>query len=316
MLLTKIRKLLTILLFDLHYELWNYFLYLFSHVRNYRYHDFNCLQIIFPKTFNWPPARKWFQTIISELKNFPGFSIHEIPQKYPGLITTHVVKNNIKKEVIFDISDKPDIINFDGIDNSLLYFKMQYRKNGYDTKKVVHAQYIPGDIELYWYLSSLRKRSLKNKKIDVYGRFSTDFAQEIRGNAMKLLQTQTEFVYTGGLTTIRYSRYLREVAQSKICIDLPGNGPFCFRIIEYLAIGSCIIGPPHETLLNPPLEDGVHIKYCQSDLSDLVELCEYYLENDSERLKLVNNSRRYFDTYLRKDKLVQYYLNHILNEIS
>lgn len=316
MLRAKIKAISITLFFDLTYETWNRFLYFFRHKQSYRYNNFNCLRILFPKTYNWPPASKWFQTIISELKSIPSFSINDISQQYSGLITIHVIKNNIKKKVIFDISDNPAVSNLNSIDNSLLYFKMQYHKKGYNNNKVVHGQFIPGSIELYWYLSSLRKLNLRNKKFDVYGRFGPDFAQEIRGKAINLLQAQTKFVYTGELKTIRYSRYLREVAQSKICIDLPGNGPFCFRLIEYLAIGSCIIGPPHETLLSPPLEDGVHIKYCKCDLSDLVELCEYYLKNDSERLKLVNNSRLYFDTYLRKDKLVQYYLNNILNEFS
>jgi hypothetical protein len=38
-----------------------------------------------------------------------------------------------------------------------------------------------------------------------------------------------------------YTQYLREIADSRVCIDLPGEGPFTYRLVEYLAIGSCII---------------------------------------------------------------------------
>jgi hypothetical protein len=113
----------------------------------------------------------------------------------------------------------------------------------------------------------------------------------------------------GGQTKVRYGSFLREVARSRICIDLPSYSPITFRLIDYLAIGCCVIGPPHQSRLHVPLEDRVHVVYCKPDYSDLEELCVHYLSHDVERRRLVEASRRFFDTYLRREQLAAYYLS-------
>src|SRR5262249_18290776 len=134
--------------------------------------------------------------------------------------------------------------------------------------------------------------------------------------AVQLLSNQSSFHYEGGLSKVRYSRFLREVARSKICIDLPGNGDFCFRLIDYLAVGTCVIGPRHRTLLHVPLVDRKHIVYTQDDLSDLIELCMFYLKNDEARENICQNSRLFFDQYLQRDQLAAYYLSCCLRKFS
>ena len=194
---------------------------------------------------------------------------------------------------------------------------MQYLKTEYSDPKIIPGQFVPAGMELYWFLPSLSSLQKQQKyNYDVYGRFGSSFATEIRAKAVDLLKFQNKFEYAGDLRIIRYSRYLKEISQSKICIDLPGNGPFCFRLIEYLALGTCIIGPPHTTTFYPPLKDGIHIKYCKPDLSDLIELCEYYLNHEKERISLAHGAKNYFDSYLNKDKLADYYLTNIIKALQ
>jgi hypothetical protein len=59
-----------------------------------------------------------------------------------------------------------------------------------------------------------------------------------------------------------------------------------------------------------PLEDRVHVVYCKPDYSDLEELCVYYLRNEPARRALVQNSRRFFDSFLHGGQLAAYYLSH------
>ena len=142
------------------------------------------------------------------------------------------------------------------------------------------------------------------------------FARETREKAMSLLAGQSGFSFTGGMNPISYLDFLKEVARSRICIDLPGLGPFCFRLVNYLAIGACVIAYPHAAILNSPLSDRKHIVYCKPDFSDLVDLCKYYLENDAEREQIAANAREFFDLNLHKDNLVRYYLHTCLRRLA
>jgi Glycosyl transferases group 1 len=103
-----------------------------------------------------------------------------------------------------------------------------------------------------------------------------------------------------------YTQYLREIAGSRVCTDLPGEGPFTYRLVEYLAVGSCIVAYPHKARLHVPLRDREHIAYTKEDLSDLVELCDYFLRNPLERHRLAANAQSFFDRYLHRDQLAAY----------
>jgi glycosyltransferase involved in cell wall biosynthesis len=190
---------------------------------------------------------------------------------------------------------------------------MQYALGGYGRPHLVPGGYVPADPALYTYLGRLRAlRDRRDYAHDVYGRFSLDYAPAVRQRAHELLSRQPHFQYEGSLQRVRYSRFLREVARSRICIDLPGNGDFCFRLIDYLAVGACIIGPRHGTALPVPLIEGEHIIYAKDDLSDLVDLCRQYLADDERREAISRNARRLFDDHLHRRSLAAYYLHTIL----
>jgi hypothetical protein len=211
--------------------------------------------------------------------------------------------------VAIDYADSSDI-NETCKQQSDLYFKMQFRASGYDDESVVPGGFPPSGPELYAYLGRLRRiRARRRFTSDVYGRFSPDYASETRRRAIELLQAQDMFGYEGGFEVIRYSRYLTETARAKICIDLPGNGAFCFRLIDCLALGSCIIGPRPAARLHAPLIDGVNVVYCADDLSDLVSLCTRYLEDEEEREAVARAAQLHFDRYLEQTQWAAYYLH-------
>jgi hypothetical protein len=124
---------------------------------------------------------------------------------------------------------------------------------------------------------------------------------EIRGPALRRLATQTRFAFEGGSQLIMETQYLRDIAGSRVCIDLPGEGPFTYRLIEYLAVGSCVVAYPHQARLHVPLRDQEHIAYTKEDLSDLLELCDYFLRNPLERHRLTANALSFVDRYLHRD---------------
>lgn len=228
----------------------------------------------------------------------------------------HLVRAGKAYPFCIDTWDFMDKLNPAAVDQSLAYFKMQYRQQGYDSDRIVPGGYVNLSEHYCRYLPWLRSIQMRQPpQYDVYGRFILAFARETRERVLGMLNAQQQFRFEGSLQTVRYTRSLEEAAQSKVCIDLPGNGDFCFRLIDYLGIGACVVAARHRTILHVPLEDRKHLVYAKEDLSDFVELCQYYLQHDDERNQIVQNSREFFDRYLHPDQLGAYYLFTALKEI-
>ncbi len=266
--------------------------------------------------YQWDAAGDWVETLLYGFRRLVTVEVVDnIPQPYNGTVIFQFVRDGRERDVAVGYSD------YLPVDDACarqceLYFKMQYDRNGYSYKNIVPGGYVSDGKRLYFHLSKLRKlRDEKKYLFDIHGRFGLDYSREIREKAVEVLNAQSSFRFEGGMKKVSYVDFLSEAAQSKICIDMPGLGSFCFRLINYMAIGSCIIAYPHKALLNVPLIDRKHIVFCKEDFSDLVELCEYYLKNESEREEIARNSREFFDLYLHKDNLVKYYLRTCLDKL-
>jgi hypothetical protein len=181
----------------------------------------------------------------------------------------------------------------------------------------VPGGYLPGSSVLYSMLPYLRwSKDRHEAKFEVYGRFGVNFAPGVRGETLRALADAQIFRFGGGDRLVRYSRYLREVARSRVCIDLPGQGPLCFRLVEYLAIGSCIVALPHGVRLPSPLIDGIHVAYCPGPPEETIRCCRELLDNPFERRTMATAAREFFDRYLHRDQLSAYYLATVLTAAS
>jgi Glycosyl transferases group 1 len=234
----------------------------------------------------------------------------ELPQPVPSVVLLRVTIDGTPHVVAIDQSP------YLGIDEAcadrcLLYFKRHFRTEGYTPANVVPGGFAPLDHEaLHRHLPRLRRpRPLVH---DVYGRFSPKFSPLVRGRVLELLSAQDRFGFEGGPGLTMYTEYLRDVSRSRVCIDVPGEGPLSYRLVEYLAVGAAIVAYPHHARLHVPLVDGEHVVYTKEDLSDLVELCARYVEDPAARERLVRGSRSYFDRYLHRDQLAAYHLDALL----
>jgi hypothetical protein len=266
--------------------------------------------------YEWSEASDWVNLLLYGFRRHVKVEMaDDIPQPYTGTVNFQIVIDGRVRDVAIGYSDYLPIVE-DCAKHCDLYFKMQYARDGYGYSNVVPGGYVPDGKRLYFHLSNLRKLGDRKQFLyDVYGRFGLDYSREIREKAVEILNRQDSFQFEGGMKKVSYHEFLKEVARSKICIDLPGLGDFCFRLINYMAIGTCIIAYPHRTIFHVPLIDRKHIVYVKEDFSDLVELCEYYLENDRERDEIARNCREFFDLYLHKDNLVKYYLKTCLHRL-
>ena len=261
-----------------------------------------------PRRYGWPLADTWLDPIRRGLERWVHVETADIDQPYKSVALVHLVLDGGSHEIALDFSDFMPLED-EAVRRCPLYFKMQHAREGYGHANVVPGGYISRDV--YPYLARARsRRDRRDFEHDVYGRFSPN--RPLRRLALEALTSQSAFAYAGGSGIVRYSRSLREAAAAKVCIDLPGRGDFCFRLIDYLAIGSCVVGPAHRTVLHVPLVAGEHLVLVQEDMSDLVDVCAFYVDHDDARERIARQARDLFDRYLHREQIAAYYLHTCL----
>jgi hypothetical protein len=274
--------------------------------------------VYWPAEYQWQPSSVFLDTLRLGIAKWAKVERRTIPQPYKGISIFHVGLNGKERQIAIDYSDYVDHIDRACLQGVSLYFKMQYLKAGYDMpeqerRKVIPGGYVTADRRLTPRLPAIRAAARESPpQFSVYGRFGLEFAKEIRTGVVEKLRGDPTLGYEGGLKKVPYRQSVMEASRSKICIDLPGNGDFCFRTLDYLSLGAFIIAYPHRTTLLSPLVDRHHLVYLKPDLSDVVPLCHYYLEHAAERLAIQNNAAEYFDKYCNYQQLGSWYLQQCL----
>jgi hypothetical protein len=195
-----------------------------------------------------------------------------------------------------------------------VYFKLQYSRDGYPWDNVLPGGYVVGRQKFYRYLAHLRSLAGRGPLFEVYGRFGFR-REEVRRPIVHRLEEQELFDYAGGMGTVLYSQSLWELARAQIAVDLPGYGALCYRLVEALAIGSCIVALPHTNRLHVPLVPGGNILYFDGSGDDVVALCHHLIDHKEERTELARNARDYFDRYLHYRQLGAYYLSTVYERV-
>jgi hypothetical protein len=266
-----------------------------------------------PRTYQWHHTGRWGDQLADLLRRRVDVTIADLSQAYQGTVLSEFQIDGQAYNVAFNISDYPDFVDERCTRESLVTFKFQFRQGGYADRRIVPGGYLPGSPILYQMLRYLRwLKDHCQPRFDVYGRFTMDLSPGVRGEALRRLAHARTFQFYGGDRLVRYSRYLREVARSRLCVDLPGRGPLCFRLVEYLAVGSCIIAQPHGVTLLGPLTDGVHIAYSPDGPSQMVQRCRVLLDDAAQQRAMVIAARAFFDRHLHRDQLSAYYLHTVL----
>jgi hypothetical protein len=194
---------------------------------------------------------------------------------------------------------------------------MQYARGGYGYKHVVPGGYLSKKLALYRHTTRWRAlRTRIGEPNDVFGRFGLRHGGDLRLQILTMMNQQRYFSFEGGAARTTWWEHMQDICQSKICLDAPGRGEFCYRLVECLALGSCIIGPRLENELHVPLQAGIHHVRVDRDLSDLVESCHRLLQERDERRLLSAAAGDYFDRYLRLEQLGGYYIDQCLRASS
>jgi hypothetical protein len=273
-------------------------------------------EIRWPTAYENAPHARWEPILRDNFARVVNVVPVALAQPYQGILMFQFVYGGTVHDVVLDLWDYL-WVNAEAERRCSVYFKLQHLAQGYSSERVVPGGFVQHRSLLNRFLPQLRRlRDRRDFRYDAYGRFSLQFATGVRAEAVRRLTEQDRFSYEGGVKKVRFGEALREVARSKVCVDLPGNGPFCYRLIDYLAVGSCVVARRHDTVLHVPLVDRRHIVYAQPDLTDLVELCDYYVTHDAEREEIARNSREFYDRYLSWPQLAAYYLHTCLTRLT
>ena len=274
-------------------------------------------RIVWPRHFQWPYAWGWVEPLFEGFKCRVPLTVKDIPQRLTSTVVIEFHRGSRVHRVAINCSDYPGLTHFHSPEADLaLEFKMQYLHGGYGESRIVPGGYVSNSMLIDWYARGpQRTRDRQQFRWDVYGRFGTQFATEVRTKAIKMLQSQHRVRFFGGHRKVSFTKFLKEIAQARVCIDLPGNGPFCFRFVNYLAVGACVVSPPHATSMPIPLIDGQHVVYTKPDMSDLVDLCEHYTQDSAARESIMSHARDYYRQHLYWRSLSDYYLRTMLDRL-
>jgi glycosyltransferase involved in cell wall biosynthesis len=272
------------------------------------------ISIVWPSQYDWPNFAAWLDGIRDGLAALVPLSLGPPNEPITNIVMVQFMVDGQAYPVAFDVGDRSGVD--DGVaKRAALYLKMQYARQGYDNAAVAPAGFVSAGTRMPRILPALRAiADLGRFQHDVYGRFGTGAGLDVRRRHLDRLAQDPRFSFTGGLKLLRQSAYLTGVARSRICIDLPGNGDFCFRLIEYLAVGSAIVALRHGNRFPVELVDGRDI-ILVDDPTEMADACADLLRDDDRMRALRAASRAYYDRHLQPERLAAYYLDCFLDRL-
>ena len=269
-----------------------------------------------PARYAWPPSSIYVDPLRTGLSRLVRIEPAEIPQPYRGVVMLEATVDGRRHDIAVDYGDDPEL-QTEAVARSSLYFKMQFLDEGYGHGTVVPGGFVPASQSVYRYLAPLRAlRDEPRFAADVYGRFRLSDRVDVRRRAVEMLSEQSRFSYRGDDGLVLYTRHLRDIALARVCLDLPGLSPICFRLIDYLAVGACVVGPRPRTRLHVPLEEGRHVTYVPDDVEGLVDACAALVADEATRERRCRETSEFFDRYLHRDQLAGYYLRTLLDTLA
>lgn len=226
------------------------------------------------------------------------------------------------KLVFIDGGDRPEIggdivrLASEGLKNKVLndrpfdfIFKREYMKN-----EQYNASTFPFPISFN--LDRLPAIANFPKRYDV-GFWATE-SHPIRTKAFDVLAGQFDCDTNGTSKNKKMKNYERrgdvyfnDLGATKISINLRGSGWDTLRYWEVPAVGGFMLSQKLDIAIPNDFEEGKHIAYCQNDLSDMLDVCNYYLKHEGKREEMAKNAQLHAKQYHTDIARAKYLLERI-----
>ena len=142
-----------------------------------------------------------------------------------------------------------------------------------------------------------------DRKPKLYDEYKYDVAfwavesDPIRTAALDLIQHEFDCAENGSIKNQvmkKYKRkgsfYLQELARCRISLNFRGAGWDTLRYWEVPSLAGFMISQKPGIVIENNFEHEKEIVFCKDDLSDLLDLCRYYLEHDDKRREIGRNA--------------------------
>jgi hypothetical protein len=138
------------------------------------------LTVTWPTRYQWAPAGGIVETLRDGLRSLGVLRSDATAQRHSGAVMLECVVDGARRLVGLDMSDYPDLINEQALEQSDLYFKGQFREGGYGIEKILPAGYTVTGRDFYRYYVPFRERYRGRRQVDVVARFGFRFQETIR----------------------------------------------------------------------------------------------------------------------------------------
>lgn len=189
-------------------------------------------------------------------------------------------------------------------------YKAQYSRKFFDTYPSANSQ----DNYVFFAASLWKKEHTANER---------------RANFIQACQTNNNIDFEGGFAPrnnkdingyeqftmkerIDLSEFSKKTAASAFVFNIPTvNDCNGWRLAEYFYMGKAIITTPLKRLLPQTLINKQHVLYVSGTVDSIEEAIEQLQANPALKAKLEQNSKAYFDQYLRPERVIQSLINHL-----
>jgi hypothetical protein len=194
-----------------------------------------------------------------------------------------------------------------------LIFKREYFLNEHGNANHIH----PFPFSFPYHVS-IPLATENEKKYDVS--FWAQKEPAIRENALKMLEGKYDCDENG--TKLNqdfktYNRkgkfYLEELSRCKIVLNFRGGGWDTMRYWEVPAVNTFMISQKPQIHIPNNFEDGKHLIWCSDSLDDLFDKIDYYLKNESERIKIAQQGKEHLYKYHLNTNRAQFLIDTIEN---
>lgn len=257
---------------------------------------------------------------------------------FGGLMPIKIILEGKEYYIWYDSGDKKQPFNIRLKENEL-YFKVQYTEEVSRLYNYFFGVQHPNKPLIFLHLLPKLREIKKQKKYkyDIIA-IMNDSNNIIRVKMVDLIRKQKNWKSLSGIQLCKFnkisvskkllvkkfefSKYLELLAQTKICVGLPGNSPrkkdykdgHNKRMPEILGVGACWLNI--ESKMPTPGDIGKCKITVKQDLSDFVDKVNYYLECNKEREKIASNGLKYYEEYLSPEAQVKIIIKAIKERLK
>jgi hypothetical protein len=166
--------------------------------------------------------------------------------------------------------------------------------------------------------SKNKNPALNDKKYEVS--FWAVESHPLRTEALRLIENLWDCRANGTERSQKFSKYkrkgefyLEELRRSRVVLNFRGVGWDTLRYWEVPAIGGFLISEKPEITIPNNFEHGKHLLFCQSDLSDLVELCDWSLKNRDKTEEMARSAQKHAEQFHSARARADFFIENLQN---